>query len=1231
MSEEKLCRVCRCEGTPDHPLFHPCKCKGSIKYIHQDCLQFWLQHSNKDTCDICHSKFNFKIIYNDGTPNSLPFKIILKQFIKDLILYQYKFVKYFLMAFCVIFEIPFVISLINKLIDFQLGVPIKIESPYLSNIFENYHDTKDNKFSFFSFFENIILPGFLIGLIYSIILISMIIIQNSFVGDEGFQKIVNKKIGKQRHKLFDLLQQNRRIALLRALREQENIRRVERELEAVDWVPGHVYDLGEINLMINTSRRIVNELRDNPNLRDTIQPIAIFLNSIEPEELDDDQTKQLVAYYKKLRIEHLNNQTNMAEENLNDDEQEREFLQTLQDLTNLNENLQRQPNNLPENPQPLRAARPELRLNEDINRNINVNDNINDDLDQVQGMWNGPKNITFILQLTLLANLVSMIVLVCFKLLPSLQGFLFLIAVDYFLVSPLKKLLMISYPYVYPYYKLFIRDTKLTQYLSTQYNNLIVPKLTVAFFERNLVTPLKDSYINSILWTPSTSVFERVFLTFVGFGVFGLGVYIFMKTMERRYGPQNPLTGEYRSIYIILLQIASVVKVFTLIAIEWAFFPLFCGMQIEFALVPIFNGDLYNYKLDPPFFGTDLLGLIPKWFMGTFFMYFFASFVSMIRSKILRTGVLFFIRPSDDPNLQLVHDALMRPFSLRLSRIALSAAVYSLYIHIEFSLVAWSIRLFSPIKILPFHNIYFFERVAFGALFIIGGFLDNSFCKYWKNTFKFVCSKLRLSSFLLNEDKTDERGKIIYKTIFARLTNPKPDYTDPVLESEIKSYFVSHPKALCCFVPDGNYVRVPNDDHVSRNFVKTLFVPVTKSDQLLAPIPEYPDEDEKYNPYGDVDPMDVTTYTIVYRPPNFKLRLFALFASLWLSSLLLTFAFYLSNIIIGKSFIKLIGFETKLQIPTEYYKVDAYSSLFTIIILSQIEIILKSLSDQWKTFRAALDSDNSKRFILIKNFLLNCFNKIKPQYVRIFRSAIVQMIIKQLYRQFITTIALSLCSYPVLGAFRKNGNIPVWGFPFFFSFITFAFSLSDSNPKRVRVFFYAALLVFITKLILSLTVLNYVERIPLHIPDDDGKGQFYRVKASSDYFMIEEFLLGFLPKSIQPLLPFFIVDNFYGLEALSYHIIWQLASLYVLTVYIYNGWTKFVEKTKEAYFANMKILSNAEDGDEEADDDDTATSHRFTNEEEGEESEELEDEMIVDELEEEGNNGYERIEHDEID
>lgn len=59
--ESPVCRICRGEATPSEPLFHPCKCSGSIKYVHQNCLQEWLEKSNKpNICDLCHSKFKYE-------------------------------------------------------------------------------------------------------------------------------------------------------------------------------------------------------------------------------------------------------------------------------------------------------------------------------------------------------------------------------------------------------------------------------------------------------------------------------------------------------------------------------------------------------------------------------------------------------------------------------------------------------------------------------------------------------------------------------------------------------------------------------------------------------------------------------------------------------------------------------------------------------------------------------------------------------------------------------------------------------------------------------------------------------------------------------------------------------------------------------------------------------------------------------------------------------------------
>uniref|UniRef100_A0A8C8IQK0 E3 ubiquitin-protein ligase MARCHF6 n=1 Tax=Oncorhynchus tshawytscha TaxID=74940 RepID=A0A8C8IQK0_ONCTS len=55
--EGDICRVCRSEGTPDKPLYHPCVCTGSIKFIHQECLVQWLKHSRKEYCELCKHRF----------------------------------------------------------------------------------------------------------------------------------------------------------------------------------------------------------------------------------------------------------------------------------------------------------------------------------------------------------------------------------------------------------------------------------------------------------------------------------------------------------------------------------------------------------------------------------------------------------------------------------------------------------------------------------------------------------------------------------------------------------------------------------------------------------------------------------------------------------------------------------------------------------------------------------------------------------------------------------------------------------------------------------------------------------------------------------------------------------------------------------------------------------------------------------------------------------------------
>lgn len=79
LEESDTCRICRGEGTTDEPLFHPCKCSGSIKFVHQECLMEWLGHSHKKHCELCKTPFRFTKLYHPHMPQSLPTLVFLRR------------------------------------------------------------------------------------------------------------------------------------------------------------------------------------------------------------------------------------------------------------------------------------------------------------------------------------------------------------------------------------------------------------------------------------------------------------------------------------------------------------------------------------------------------------------------------------------------------------------------------------------------------------------------------------------------------------------------------------------------------------------------------------------------------------------------------------------------------------------------------------------------------------------------------------------------------------------------------------------------------------------------------------------------------------------------------------------------------------------------------------------------------------------------------------------------
>ncbi|KAJ3698215.1 hypothetical protein LUZ61_001920 [Rhynchospora tenuis] len=67
------CRICRNPGSTDNPLRYPCACRGSIRFVHEQCLLLWLDRRNSKSCEICKHTFSFNPVYAESTPPTLSF------------------------------------------------------------------------------------------------------------------------------------------------------------------------------------------------------------------------------------------------------------------------------------------------------------------------------------------------------------------------------------------------------------------------------------------------------------------------------------------------------------------------------------------------------------------------------------------------------------------------------------------------------------------------------------------------------------------------------------------------------------------------------------------------------------------------------------------------------------------------------------------------------------------------------------------------------------------------------------------------------------------------------------------------------------------------------------------------------------------------------------------------------------------------------------------------------
>ncbi|KAI5958751.1 hypothetical protein CANMA_004168 [Candida margitis] len=421
------------------------------------------------------------------------------------------------------------------------------------------------------------------------------------------------------------------------------------------------------------------------------------------------------------------------------------------------------------------------------------------------------------------------------------------------------------------------------------------------------------------------SLVDRILVLGFGYAIICVTIHNVMKSLTS--GPK-PIVGSSRRIYKVLFELSSTAKVFVIFAIEIFFFPVYCGWLLDFCAAPLFldkftqvtkSGTtfiLFLTSIDSwtqvPYIRTSLY-----WASGTLYMLFFALFVGMVRNTILRPGVLYFIRSPDDPNARLIHDALVKPLGLQLSRIYLSAKVYTGFILFGIGGVTWGLRY----MVAPSHGKYNvmlpmeLSLTPSGLIFMVPLGLSSAFIRqmlplitkyvrmYWARAFELSAHKLRLSHFIMGKPISQERGHIVYRSWKDQfLATATPDYSQPVTYRQAQEIFATNSEINACFVPDGYYVRAPDNDTVSRKFIKKLFVPVTKDDKLLRDINE---DDMKHSGYETPSSEEEELNTddahcIVYRPPNFKLRCFGLILMLWVFAVLLILLVVLLALVVGR-------------------------------------------------------------------------------------------------------------------------------------------------------------------------------------------------------------------------------------------------------------------------------------------------------------------------------------------
>ncbi|SMN21149.1 similar to Saccharomyces cerevisiae YIL030C SSM4 Ubiquitin-protein ligase involved in ER-associated protein degradation [Maudiozyma saulgeensis] len=907
------CRICRGESTPDNPLFHPCRCKGSIKYLHEPCLLEWINARHIDInkpgtsveCDICHYPFQFKTTYDDDMPEKIPLSLVIVNFFYDMLSGLHFLATSLAFVILIGFGFPLMWNFFGKFYTFIMDGKMPYERNLTKSMIFGYEENVPDDYTYTAAFTALLYNHIFSTwqIVFTVILHLAIYFQyDMIVREDIFNKMIFHKIGpnlsidalkarlRERFPMIDneTLEHVARIVSQREIRENEmrNLQNVEDE--DANIIPDEQIEHLEENIDDESDADFVpseNETQSDSDL--SIDDTVIN----EDEQMRQEVERGVEA--DNFQLEHpIDDMVNL--------QAQRQF----DDILDRHRNLRAQ--NIPAaQPENLEAAegipdRPVLPQDDPVinpfaNADFGVPDNENEEGRQLGPLWIN-------LQIKLSNIFIYYGLCVVFVFLYLLIAYALPTSVGSILMRLYYVIFLLAYSSVW----YSIHYCKLNQGYEALLKNIPGLAYGIDFISETLVQPLLNFVSAYYSATSKNSTYVRAIPSAVTFLTAITIICVSSDVLGKGYSRYHSMNDKNRRFaFQLLFALKCTFKVFIIFFIELAGFPILAGAMLDFSLIAPILGNTGDLLFFPSISYFNFQTFCVYWLVGTLYMYWFAQYIGMIRKDIIRPGVLFFIRSPDDPNTKILHDSLIHPMGAQLSRLFLSMFIYAVFIILGFGFhtrVLFPIILKSQILETPegFLNGYVFNLATLLIIFYFSKRIIeanpnvNVLVKnYWAKIFEVSSRKLRLSSFILGTDYASERGHIIYRNIFYKLFSSRkaqwsnPDlYSSPKTHSEAMKLFKEDQSIHAYFVPDGLLMRVPSSDIVSRNYVQTMFVPVTKSDKLLKPLDLKRLKERNLKNAGefgylDQQNTDFDEYFICYVPPNFTARYTCLMILMW--------------------------------------------------------------------------------------------------------------------------------------------------------------------------------------------------------------------------------------------------------------------------------------------------------------------------------------------------------------